>query len=257
MIYEPIDISNSSLTSCSGAPATETLEERTRIDYLMAVDSTFTVFNICHIAVILYGFKSIVAFKSDYHGYSFTDIFYSLSCVGSVIFLTFCAIANIATVTGTATTYWSFYGNDDLSSCSNITNARCTILSGILQCASPLLSTVSNSAVAYEISQLIQVLLSSLFVLQAGQMLPHGNVTKNRSISEVVQYLGVTHLFLWIVNSFVYNPHIDYFFVVEIFYFGEPTFDVIARLTYPLIVFYHFTTALRCFALFRRYNSKP
>ena len=249
-----VNSQNSTLVSCPASSHSHT-ENFEYLYYLWSIDFVFSAFNLFHISVVLYGFKSLIDFSSGYTKFEFTDIFYCISSVGSVIFLSFCAIANLATREGTTVTDWNFdYHSNNSQIHSNIVY---TMLFGVQYCASDLISSTSMTSFAYEVSQLIQIILSSLFVLHASQMLPHGQTKKNKSINEVIQFLGVVHLFLWMVNSFVYSPHIYQLFVVETFYFGHSTFGVIARLTFPLIVFYHFATFLRCIRLFNRYDSNP
>ena len=224
--------------------------------YLITLDCLSFAFNLMNIGVLLYGFLVLVTFQSNYKTYKFTDTFYCLSCGGSVIFLSFSIIANLSTVKGTTVRDWHYLTNTTSSIDGRAIPMNTTLL-GNPQCTSQRVSDFSNFNVVYEISQLVQILLSSSFVLHASRLLPHGRMQENHHVSEVLQFLGVTHFFLWAINSFIYSPHAKQFFYVETFYYGASAFNVIARLTFPIIVFYHFTTALRCLKLFNKYESKP
>lgn len=251
IVFKDFDTIISNLTSCTNQD-NDSEDIASFIGYLISIDIAVLLFNIAHVCVVLYGFKALIDFRSDFSEFRFTDVFYCLSCVGSVIFLSFSGAACIATTDKTVTINWV-----PKNSSSDDSNNAYAYLVGEKSCASEQISDVSNSSLVYVLSQLIQIWSSSTFILHAGQMLPHGRVKKNKAVSEVIQFLGVTHFFLWIINSFVYSPNIFHFYVVEAFYFGKSSFSAISKLTFPIIVFYHFATALRCINLYSRYESLP
>jgi len=202
------------------------------------------------ISVMIYGFKSMLELKSNYHRFRFTDIFYCISSFGIITLLSFSFISSVAVIAPGAKFYiWNMS--------KNMSNGTMRVLELQVACATNEAREYSISIFIYTITDIIQIFVCSAFVVQAGQMLPHGNVSKNKKLSEIIQFLGTTHFFLWIVTSFIYAPNLDRFFFIEEMYFGASTFASIARVAYPFIIFYHFTTAMRCIALFYQYDSLP
>lgn len=212
------------------------------------VDGLLLLANIVTVIVIYWGFSSLLKFQSNYWKFTFTDVFYCLCCLGSVVLLSFSVIAVFAVNSDTEILQWSRNSTTE--------NSEEVILFEQLVKAGPKLSNMSVFSIVFTVSQLLQVFLSSSFVIHATQMLPHGDLCVNKPVRQVVQFVGMIHFFLWVTNSFIYSPQVQYFYPVELFYFGS-TFGVIAKLTYPLVIFYHFTTALRCFDLNIKYNSMP
>ncbi|KAF6034031.1 hypothetical protein EB796_007658 [Bugula neritina] len=239
--------SNFTSYDCSG----EDNSEGTELFTYSLLISLFMVFvNLVHLLLTFYGFKALLGLKSNYQKFRFTDVFYCLSCIGSIILLSFSIVSAIAVIVPDARFY-----NWEVN--RQMFNSTVRVLELDTRCATSVATGTSWANLFYITTDIIQIFVCSAFVVQAGQMLPHGNVSKNKKLSEIIQFLGITHFFLWIVTSFIYAPNLDQFYFVEELYFGASTFAVIARVTYPFIIFYHFTTAMRCIALFYQYDSLP
>jgi len=164
---------------------------------------SFRVFvSIVLTCVMIYGFKSMLKLNSNYHRFRFTDVFYCISSFGFITLLSFSFISSVAVIAPGAKFYiWNMT--------ENMSDDTMRVLERQVTCATNKAREYSIYICIYTITDIIQVFVCSTFVVQAGQMLPHGNVSKNKKLSEIIQLLGTTHFFFWIVTSFIYAPNLD------------------------------------------------
>ena len=216
------------------------------------VDGLLFVANIATVIVIFWGFITLLSFQSNYRKFKFTDVFYCLCCLGAVVLLSFSTIAVLAVNSKSEISQWT-HSHDNNTLTDNNSTMHLTEHKYV---AGSTLSSMSEYSIAFILSQLLQVFFSSSFVIHASQMLSHGEIRENKPVREAVQFVGMIHFFLWVTDSFIYSPALQDFYPVELFYFSS-SFEVVAKLTYPLVIFYHFSTALRCFDLAIKYNSMP
>ena len=239
-------IASDDVTTCQNRTYDPDMNEFLILSYTIATYRTFY----CVILIILgyVGFNEIPKFQSNHTRYNFTDIFYSLSCIGLQILLAFSFLASIQTTDQTVVSTW--YANH-----TNENSTRIQILHQHLKypCELVNFSTMVTIRTCFES---FEVFLITAFILAIGKMLPKGVMQGNAVIREILQFVGVSHFFFWIVHSFVYSPNLAQFYGVELFFYGN-TFEVMARITFPLLIFYHFATALRCYDLYSKFSAMP